>query len=196
GGGWGEGWGLGSKWDGRWNKQKCECGNQNREESIPVDANQVVLQRRDDEKRPEQRPVIAASCWNQGNVFPQREKRKQREQNQGSSLSYGQCKRENCAHLPPSADARIQVVGHSPSRFRRRYAVKNDSDDRGHNKQPMHPAEKNQQTGVELGPNKLGVAAGNVILCRQCHSFPFRRSAMTALRARSRKSCLFSPSSP
>ena len=49
--------------------------NENREETVPANANQKILQGSDDEKSPEEGAVIRPLRWREGNVFPQRQKR-------------------------------------------------------------------------------------------------------------------------
>src|SRR5215470_13397771 len=93
-----------------------------------------------------------------------------------------------------SVSAKIALIFHHARvlAFKLSITRREDSDSACDYEQCEHPTKKGQQAGIGLVPNKLDVAPGGVILHRQHHSFPFRRSERTAARERARNSCLFS----
>src|SRR5882724_9101193 len=128
--------------DSRRHKYKREHRNHDREKSIPGDSDQVILQRRYDEKAPQQRPVIPASRRHQRDVLAQRQQRQQPKQDQRPGAPDQQRQREDRAHLPPSARPRIQVVNRSPRRIALRRAPEYNSDHARQNQNAQHAAEE------------------------------------------------------
>src|SRR6266403_2272771 len=181
--------------DSRRHEHKREYRNHDRKKSIPGDSDQVVLQRRDDEKAPQQRPVIPASRRHQRDVLAQRQQRQQPKQDQRPGAPDQQRQREDRAHLPPSARPRIQVVNRSPRRIALRRAPEYNSDHARQNQNAQHAAEEPHELRILRASLKFEECVlGRFERIAHCTCSP-RRNPQTAARARSRNASLLSFSS-
>src|SRR5882724_5595422 len=183
--------------DPRRHKHKREHRNHDREKSIPGDSDQVVLQRRDDEKAPQQRPVIPAPRRHQRDVLAQRQQRQQPKQDQRPDPPDQQRQGEDRAHLPPRARPRIQVVNRGPRRIALRRALEYNSNRARQNQNAQHAAKESREMSIPRAsvPTDCLISGYGVAQQMNTHRSPFRWSAQTAARARSRNASLLSLSS-
>ncbi len=156
-------------------------GDHNGEEAVPLNADQVILQRHDDEEAPEQCAVVAAARGHQGHVLAEREERDDREEHQRAHATHEQRERKDRAHFPPGADARVQIVNRGAAGIGAVARFQKAADQAGNHQKAKHAAEEPHQLGIV---NRLQHQAG-----------PIRRRLLTASRARSRNACFSSPGS-
>src|SRR6266403_2004581 len=181
--------------DPRRHEHKREHRNHDRKKSIPGDSDQVILQRRDDEKAPQQRPVIPASRRHQRDVLAQRQERQQPKQNQRPGPPDQQRQREDRAHLPPSARPRIQIFNCRACRIILCLALEHNSDHARQNQNAQHAAEEPHEMRVPRASLKFEECVlGRFERIAHCTCSP-RRNPQTAARARSRNASLLSFSS-
>ncbi|CAN5290908.1 hypothetical protein BH18ACT12_BH18ACT12_11980 [soil metagenome] len=89
------------------------------EEAVPLDADQDVLDRCDEEEAPDERSVIDSGGRAERDEFAQGQKRDQREQNDRAAAAAGHCDREGNAHDPPRTHTGIDVGDRLAPRRRR-----------------------------------------------------------------------------
>src|SRR6266850_1704088 len=181
--------------DPRRHEHKREHRNHDRKKSIPGDSDQVILQRRDDEKAPQQRPVIPASRRHQRDVLAQRQERQQPKQNQRPDPPDQQRQREDRAHPPPSARPRIQIFNCRACRIILCVALEHNSDHARQNQNAQHAAKEAHELCVPGATFKFEECVlGRFERIAHC-AFSPRRNPQTAARARSRNASLLSLSS-
>ena len=157
----------------RWNKNESKDRDHDREEAVPLDADEVVLQRHDHEEAPEQSAVIAAAGGNERHVLAHGEEGDDGEENERTDAPDQDGTREDGAHLPPCADTCVEVVNCGVVGARLLAGAKDVPDDARNDQERDHAAKQ---------PDEFWIAESF-----KHQAGPIRRRLLTASRARSRK---------
>src|SRR5208337_3519295 len=117
--------------------------------------------------------MIAAARWHQRHVFAHRKEGNDGEQNERANPPDHDGDGEDGAHLPPRADAGVEIVNGSAADAGSVAALQDPADQSGSDEQEQHAA---------IQPDELRVMEG-----LKHQAGPIRRRLETASRARSRK---------
>ena len=127
--------------DARRNKNASEHRDHNGEQAVPLDPDEVILQRHDDEETPEERAMVATPCGDEGHVLAHGEERNDAEENERPDAPDEDGGGEDGAHLPPGADACVEVVNRGTADARLLAATKNAANDARNGEEAEYTAE-------------------------------------------------------